>query len=129
MSAAPRLLLRGRVITPARDIAEGSVLVENGRVSWVRPGRIDVAGVELIDGPGQVITPGFIDLQVNGFAGNDAAAGTASISSIAAALPRVHRPLRAFDRLRPLVPRPHRRHRQSHQPRHRRSAPSSGVPR
>jgi N-acetylglucosamine-6-phosphate deacetylase len=76
------------VITPARDIAEGSVLVENGRVSWVRPGRIDVAGVELIDGPGQVITPGFIDLQVNGFAGHDAATGTESISAIAAALPR-----------------------------------------
>ena len=88
MNAAPRLLLRGRVITPARDIAESSVLVENGRVSWVRPGRIDVAGVELIDSPGLVITPGFIDLQVNGFAGNDAAAGTASISAIAAALPR-----------------------------------------
>jgi len=88
VNAAPRLLLRGRVITPARDIAESSVLVENGRVSWVRPGRIDVAGVELIDGPGLVITPGFIDLQVNGFAGNDAAAGTASISAIAAALPR-----------------------------------------
>jgi N-acetylglucosamine-6-phosphate deacetylase len=88
VTAAPRLLLRGRVITPARDIAECSVLVENGRVRWVRPGRVEVAGVELIDGPGQVITPGFIDLQVNGFAGNDAAAGTASISSIAAALPR-----------------------------------------
>jgi N-acetylglucosamine-6-phosphate deacetylase len=42
----------------------------------------------LIDGPGLVITPGFIDLQVNGFAGNDAAEGTASISAIAAALPR-----------------------------------------
>jgi N-acetylglucosamine-6-phosphate deacetylase len=88
VNTAPRLLLRGRVVTPARDIAEGSVLVENGRISWVRPGRIDVAGVELIDGPGQVITPGFIDLQVNGFAGNDAAAGTASVSAIAAALPR-----------------------------------------
>ena len=86
MNAAPGLLLRGRVITPARDIAECSVLVENGRVSWVRPGRIDVAGVELIDGPGQVITPGFIDLQVNGFAGNDAADGIDSISAIAAAL-------------------------------------------
>jgi N-acetylglucosamine-6-phosphate deacetylase len=88
VNAAAGLLLRGRVITPAQDIAEGSVLVENGRVSWVRPGRIDVAATELIDGPGQVITPGFIDLQVNGFAGNDAAAGTDSISSIAAALPR-----------------------------------------
>ena len=88
MNAAPRLLFRGRVVTPARDIAEGSVLVENGRISWVRPGRVEIAGVELIDGPGQVITPGFIDLQVNGFAGNDAASGTASISSIAAALPR-----------------------------------------
>ena len=88
MSAAPRLLLRGRVITPARDSAECSVLVEDGRISWVRPGRIDVAGVELIDRPDQVIAPGFIDLQVNGFAGNDAAAGAASISAIATALPR-----------------------------------------
>jgi N-acetylglucosamine-6-phosphate deacetylase len=74
------------VITPARDIAEGSVLIEDGRVSWVRPGRIDVAGVEFIDG--HVIAPGFIDLQVNGFAGRDAAEGIDSISAIAAALPR-----------------------------------------
>jgi len=88
VKAAPRLLLRGRVITPARDIAECSVLVENGRVSWIRPGRVEVAGSESVDGPGQVITPGFVDLQVNGFAGNDAAEGTASISAIAAALPR-----------------------------------------
>jgi N-acetylglucosamine-6-phosphate deacetylase len=88
VSAAPRLLLRGRVITPSRDLADGSVLVEDGRISWVRPGRIDVASVELIDRPGQVIAPGFIDLQVNGFAGHDAAEGTASIDAIAAALPR-----------------------------------------
>jgi N-acetylglucosamine-6-phosphate deacetylase len=38
--------------------------------------------------PGQVITPGFVDLQVNGFAGHDAAQGIASISAIAAALPQ-----------------------------------------
>ena len=88
MNAAPGLLLRGRVITPARDFAEGSVLVENGRVTWVRPGRVDVAGVELIDRPGQVIAPGFADLQVNGFAGNDAAESIESIGAIAAALPR-----------------------------------------
>ena len=88
MRAEPRLLLRGRVMTPARELAEGSVLIEGGRVSWVRPGRVEVAGAELVDGPDQVITPGFIDLQVNGFAGHNAAGGAASISAIAAALPR-----------------------------------------
>ena len=83
MSPAAGLLLRGRVLTPARDLAEASVYVEHGRVIWIRPGRIEVSGAELVDRPGQVIAPGFVDLQVNGFGGHDAAAGAGSITAIA----------------------------------------------
>ena len=87
MSPPASFLLRGRVLTPARDLAEASVRVEEGRVKWIRRGRLDPAGAELIDQPGLVIVPGFVDLQVNGFAGHDAMGGVDSIKAIAAALP------------------------------------------
>ena len=41
----------------------------------------------MIAGPGELIAPGFVDLQVNGFAGHDAAAGADAIAAISNALP------------------------------------------
>ncbi|HEX6350915.1 MAG TPA: N-acetylglucosamine-6-phosphate deacetylase [Candidatus Dormibacteraeota bacterium] len=81
-----RYLLRGRVLTPAREFDPGSVLVEDGRVAWVRPGEQRVAGAQLLTQPGDVVAPGFVDLQVNGFAGYDATEGRAAIERISAAL-------------------------------------------
>ena len=77
-----RLLLRGTIITPAEEIASGSVLVEDERVIWVGPGQREEHGdVEHLGGDDAIIVPGFIDLQVNGYGGHDAAPGSCRPSS------------------------------------------------
>jgi N-acetylglucosamine-6-phosphate deacetylase len=42
---------------------------------------------EIVADPGELIAPGFIDLQVNGYGGHDAASGPDAIAAIAEALP------------------------------------------
>jgi N-acetylglucosamine-6-phosphate deacetylase len=81
-----RILFRGPVHGLAGD--SSSFLVENGTISWVgkgtpprRPQSVVVAG------PGELIAPGFVDLQVNGFGGHDASAGQDAIAAISEALP------------------------------------------
>jgi N-acetylglucosamine-6-phosphate deacetylase len=80
-------LLRGAVHGfPDRDLG---ILVEGGEITWLGTGspprRPDE---EIVAGPREMIAPGFIDLQVNGFAGHDAAGGGDAIAAISAALPR-----------------------------------------
>src|SRR5712692_10609196 len=87
-SATRRFLLQGRVITPKRDLALATILVEAERIAWIRPGRVDVPGSTLVTVVGDTIVPGFIDLQVNGLAGHDAAAGADAIAAISRDLPR-----------------------------------------
>src|SRR3981081_1336797 len=83
-----RFLLQGTVITPFEEIASGSVLVEYGRVTWVGAGEPeDRAGIERLGGDDVIVAPGFIDLQVNGFAGHDAATGVDAVRQIARRLP------------------------------------------
>jgi N-acetylglucosamine-6-phosphate deacetylase len=62
---------------------EGDVITWLGR--GAPPRRPDE---EIVAGPGELIAPGFIDLQVNGFAGHDAAGGEDAIAAISEALPR-----------------------------------------
>src|SRR2546421_1487922 len=80
-----RLLLRGAVHgAPAAD----SLLVEGDVITWVGKGKPPrPADEEVVAAPGEVIAPGFIDLQVNGFGGHDAAAGADAIAAISEALP------------------------------------------
>ncbi len=80
-----RTLLRG--VLHGAGSAD-SILVEGEVITWVGRGRPpEKADEELTAGPGELIAPGFVDLQVNGFAGHDAAAGADSIAAISQALP------------------------------------------
>ena len=80
-----RTLLRGALHGAG---SADSILVEGEVITWVGQGRPpEKADEELTAGPGELIAPGFVDLQVNGFAGHDAAAGADSIAAISQALP------------------------------------------
>ncbi|MBA3365125.1 MAG: N-acetylglucosamine-6-phosphate deacetylase [Actinobacteria bacterium] len=81
------IILRGRVLTPADELAEASVLIRGDRIAWVRPGREEVPHAVDLSANGDVIAPGLIDLQVNGFKGHDAAGGGEAINAISALLP------------------------------------------
>jgi len=80
-----RTLLRG----PLHGAGDAdSVLVDGDTIAWVGRGRPPQRpDEEVMALPGEMIAPGFIDLQVNGFAGHDAASGAGAIASISDALP------------------------------------------
>ena len=80
-----RTLLRGPLHGAG---AADALLVEGEVITWVGRGRPpERPDDELNAGPGELIAPGFVDLQVNGFAGHDAAAGADAIAAISGALP------------------------------------------
>jgi N-acetylglucosamine-6-phosphate deacetylase len=61
----------GRVITPARVIPVGTVVVDDGIIMAIAEGDLDVEGAEVIDAARQYIAPGFIDIHVHGGGGYD----------------------------------------------------------
>lgn len=80
-----KTLLRGS-IHGVKD-AEG-VLVDGDSIVWVGSGQPpERPDEEIVADAGELVAPGFIDLQVNGFAGYDAAAGSGAIAAISDALP------------------------------------------
>jgi len=80
-----RTLFRGAIHGSA---GADALLVEGEVVTWVGWGKPpERPDEEVIAAPGETIAPGFIDLQVNGFAGHDAAAGADAVAAISAALP------------------------------------------
>jgi N-acetylglucosamine-6-phosphate deacetylase len=60
----------GKILTPYRVIS-GTLVVENGKISDVVEGDIDVSGAEEIDAGGKYISPGFIDIHTHGAGGHD----------------------------------------------------------
>src|SRR5436190_1449341 len=80
-----RTLLHGPV--HGANGADG-VLVEGDVITWVGHGRPPARpDDEILVPEGGVIAPGFIDLQVNGYAGHDAASGADAIAAVSNALP------------------------------------------
>jgi N-acetylglucosamine-6-phosphate deacetylase len=80
-----KTLLRGSI-----HGAKGAdaVLVDGDTIFWVGRGRPpERPDDEVIAEPGEMIAPGFVDLQVNGYAGHDAGAGADAIAKISEALP------------------------------------------
>jgi N-acetylglucosamine-6-phosphate deacetylase len=80
-----KTLLRGSI----HGVKDGdAVLVDGETIAWVGRGEPpERPDEEVVAEPGEMIAPGFIDLQVNGYAGHDAAAGADAIAAISEALP------------------------------------------
>ena len=75
---------------PASGGSPGSILIRDGRIVAAGSAR-DVGaarGVARLDVDGQLVVPGFVDLQVNGAIGLDVTADPSAAWSIGAALPR-----------------------------------------
>ncbi len=60
---APKILIRGArvLIGDGREISNGHVLMEGGKIVAVGDGDGDPTGAELVDAKGKVVTPGLID--------------------------------------------------------------------
>ena len=81
-----KTLIRGRVHGLKGESA--GVLIEGSVITWIGPGSApEHPDEELQLAPGELLAPGFIDLQVNGFGGHDAAEGLDAIGAISDALP------------------------------------------
>lgn len=66
------ILVNGRIITPYRTIAKGSVIIEGRKITGVLEGIPPNGDTDLIiDVQGNYISPGFIDLHTHGAGGHD----------------------------------------------------------
>lgn len=63
-------IFNGKILTPYR-IIEGTLVVEDGRITEVSEGNADVPGAEEINAGGKYISPGFIDIHTHGAGGHD----------------------------------------------------------
>lgn len=63
------MLLTGARIFDGERLGPGSVLVEGGKIAAILPAGGDVDGAEIRRLSGGIITPGFVDLQINGGGG------------------------------------------------------------
>jgi N-acetylglucosamine-6-phosphate deacetylase len=70
-------IFNARIITPYRVIANGCVIIENGRIACVSEADIPCGDCFLIDAHQYYVSPGFIDIHTHGAGGSDFMDGTA----------------------------------------------------
>ena len=81
-----KTLIRGRVHGLKGESV--GVLVDGAVIAWIgRDSPPEHPDEQVQLAPGELLAPGFIDLQVNGFGGHDAAEGVDAIGAISDALP------------------------------------------
>ncbi len=66
-------IFAGRVLTPLEEIADGVLIVEDGRVAAVghRDSVRVPAGAREVRAPGMTVVPGFVDVHIHGAGGHD----------------------------------------------------------
>src|SRR5258707_6190858 len=64
-------IINGKVITPQRIIAPGTVLIRGTTITAIREGDMDTPEALTIDAGGRYVSPGFIDIHVHGGGGHD----------------------------------------------------------
>ncbi|MBL8055699.1 MAG: N-acetylglucosamine-6-phosphate deacetylase [Anaerolineales bacterium] len=82
-------IAHARLLTPAREIPDGAVLIDGGRILAAGPaaGLPAPAAARRLEAGGAWLTPGFIDLQFNGGFGHDFTSAPETIWPVAARLP------------------------------------------
>jgi N-acetylglucosamine-6-phosphate deacetylase len=66
----------GRVMTPQKVVANGSIVIENGSIQCISEGKIPASDCIDIDVGNRYISPGFIDMHTHGGGGHDFMDGT-----------------------------------------------------
>jgi N-acetylglucosamine-6-phosphate deacetylase len=66
-----KIISNARVVTPGTDLANGFVVIEEGRIVEVCEGNLPVGDAEVIDAGGRLLLPGFIDIHSHGADGHD----------------------------------------------------------
>ena len=63
------VLTGARIITPDETVDGGAVVIDGGRIAEIGPRRARPLGAGVVDLPGLILVPGFIDLHVHGGGG------------------------------------------------------------
>lgn len=71
MDSSNLKIINASIITPAGILNNGSLLVQEGKISAIAQGGIDGSYGDVIDAGGKYLSPGFIDIHVHGGGGHD----------------------------------------------------------
>ena len=83
----PTFITGGAVLAPSERIANGTVVVQDGRIVEVSDRRAaPPTGATRIDALGRYVAPGFIDTHTHGFNGHDVMDGAAAVRGMSAEL-------------------------------------------
>ena len=82
------VLAGGDLVLPDRIHPSASLIVDDGVIAAIEPGRVGPAGATVIDTTNCYVVPGFIDVHVHGVQGYDTLDGGDAISRMAALLPQ-----------------------------------------
>jgi len=80
-----RLLIKnGHIITPEKEIKDGVLLIEDGKIKWLGEQKELIRDGEWqeLDSKGKLISPGFIDLHIHGGGGAEVTDGLAGLEKI-----------------------------------------------